>query len=237
MALSQQMKQILLDPETSATVLLIAASDLLGPEWLNWDPMTIRMEMQEELGSPLKEPSFNKLLAARELVTTDGFYTNLPDFIRLCNALYNGSVSPHAFDPADAGEIAWAITESLLIWPPDPNEEEPFTDQILEYIGKTLDEEGIMTPPDVLRLGILNEQTWEKVQATYSDDPSMFNAIYDKEREKTDEINAVVKARLRRLLETLDALPLRDGDATDSVKRMLGAIQSKEEEGSKLKPI
>jgi hypothetical protein len=175
-------------------------------------------------------------MAARELVTTDAFYTNLPDFIRLCNALYAGTISPDTFDPADAGEIAWGVTEALLIWPPDTNDEEPFAAQILEYIGKALEDEGIMTPPDVLRLGIINGKTWEHVQAIYSDDPSMFNAIYDKEREKTDEINAVVKSRLRHMLELLDAMPLTDGDATDSVKRMLGALKQQEEEGSKLKP-
>jgi len=181
--------------------------------------------------------NFNKLMAAIELVTTDSFYTSLPDFIRLCNVLYNGTLDLESFDPADAVEVAWGVTEALLIWPPDPDEDQPFADKIVQYIGHALKDEGIMVPPDVLRLGVTEgENIWDQVQGTFSDDPSMFHAIYGMEKAKTDEINQVVKARLRHLLELLDELPLATGNAKDAVKRMLAAIKQTEAQGSKMEP-
>jgi len=168
-------------------------------------------------------------MASLEIVTSDGFYRDLPTFIRLCNALYNGTLDLESFDPADAGEIAWGITEALLVWPPDPQDDEPFDSKIVAYIGHALRDEGIMRPPDVLQLGILPDDVWSQVQETFSDDPQMFAAIYDVEAAKTEEINQMVKFRLRRTLTLLDELPLQVGDAKDSIKRMLAALKQTEE--------
>jgi len=176
-------------------------------------------------------------MAAIELVTTNGFYRDLPTFIRLCNVLYNGTMDLETFDPADAGEIAWGVTESLLIWPPDPQDEEPFDQKIATYIGYALKDEGIMQPPDVLQLGILPSDVWAKVQAAFSDDPQMFRMIHDVEKAKTDEINAMVKQRLAVILHTLDEIPLDTGDAKDSVRTMLGALKRTEQKSDELKPV
>ncbi len=237
MALTPKLKEALLDPTTPATVLLVLAVDLLGPDVLRWDPATIRLELEEISGTKLPAASLNKLMAAMEIVATDGFYRDLPSFIRLCNALYNGTLDLETFDPADAGEIAWGITEALLIWPPDPQDEEPFDHKIVEYIGHALRDEGIMRPPDVLQLGILPEDVWNKVQASFSDDPQMFAAIYSIESAKTDEINQIVKARLAQALTLMDELPLQTGDAKDSIKRMLAALKQTEEKSDKLQPV
>jgi hypothetical protein len=238
MALNPRMRAALSDRTTPSTALLVIAVDLLGLEILSWDPSTVRMELEEANGADqLPLINFNKLMAAIELVTTDVFYRSLPDFIRLCNVLYNGTLDLESFDPADAAEVAWGVTESLLIWPPDTDNESPFDDKIVKYIGYALKDEGIMVPPDVLRLGVTEgENIWDQVQGTFSDDPPMFAAIYGVEKAKTDEINQLVKARLRHLLELLDSLPLNAGDAEDSVKRMLAAIRATEEQGSKLEP-
>lgn len=204
---------------------------------LLWDPLTVKLELSDELGGPPPSKSFNKLMAAVRIVTSDVFYRSLPDFVELCNALYNGTISPHTFDPADAAEIAWGITEALLLWPPDPNDENPFSKEIVEYIKKALQAEGILQPPDILRLGMGDGTKWDKVQSEFSDDPSMFNAIHDIEQSKADEIDAVVRARLRNMLQWLPRLPLRTGDTSDAAKRMLNALGMAREENRELKPV
>ena len=120
---TKHQKLLLLNPDLAATGLLIIVMDRLGSDVLQWDPETISLELSQELGVELPPANFNKLMAAIELVTSDVFYTSLPDFIRLCNVLYNGTLSALAFDPADAAEIAWGITEALLIWPPEDNDD------------------------------------------------------------------------------------------------------------------
>jgi hypothetical protein len=220
------------DPKISASTLLAVVVDLFGMDVLQWDPETIRMELEEANGSDkLPEENFNKLMAAIEIVTSDSFYRDLPAFIRLCNALYSGIVTPGTFDPADVAEIAWGITEALLLWPPAQDEQEPFDHKIIEYIGHALRDEGIMNPPDVLRLGIVNgSDTWTDVQATFSDDPVMFESIYAVEKAKTDDINNMVMERLRKLMQELDTINLTNGNAKDAVQRMFGALKQEQED-------
>jgi hypothetical protein len=216
--------------------MLIIASDRFGPELLDWDPETISMELAAEYGE-VPQGNYNQLMAAIELVTSDTFYVSLPDFIRLCNTLYNGTFNPAEFDPADAGEVSWGITEAMLIWPPERDNENPFAEDILGYIRHAVREEGIMVPPDILRLGIQKgDNLWNNVQATFSDDPVMFNAIYDVERSKTDEINEMVKSRLSILLNQLDALDLEHGDGASAVKQMLVALKKESTRGSEMQP-
>jgi len=235
--LQPQVKKVLLDDNTPAAVLLVLIADQLGADMLVWDPETIKMEVEELLGAPVPPGVFNKLMAAIELVTTDGFYKDLPTFIRLCNTLYNGTLNLEEFDPADAAEIAWGITEALLIWPPETQEEEPFAPKIIGYIAHALEQEGIMTPPDVLRLGAPDTALWDRVNAEFSDDPAMFNAVRDIERAKGEEIDALVKERLRYVLELLEALPLQNGTATGAVQNMLAALRRTDRDGSQLQPI
>jgi len=226
----------LVNPQTTGLVLLVIVADTLGPDFLAWDPETIRMEVNQSFGVQLPDSNFNRLMAAIELATSDSFYVNLPDFIRICNALYNGTFDPRVFDPADAGEIAWGITEGLIIWPPEDGRK-PFAPKILEYIGRTVHDEGIMIPPDILRLGVTGEgDLWDQVQATYSDDPAMFAAIYEMERGKTEAINQLVKERLGQLLEQLESLELQNGDTKAVVKKLLAQLRREESEGQEMRP-
>jgi len=237
MPLTSIIKEALLDPETPSTALLVIASDLLGEEMLQWDPTTIRMELAEVAAADIPPAVLNRLMAAIEMVTTDGFYKDLPTFIRLCNALFNGTLDSTTFDPADAAEIAWGITEALLIWPPERDDDEPFDEKIVGYIGHVLADEGILQPPDVLGVGKLPTDMRSRIHANYSDDPTMYAAIHEVEKAKTDEINQLVKTRLAQLLGLLDALPLQTGSAEGAVRDMFKALDRQEEESDKLRPV
>jgi hypothetical protein len=45
------------------------------------------------------------------------------------------------------------MTEALLIQPPDDDDENPFSEDIVAYIGQVLNQEGIISPPDILKGG------------------------------------------------------------------------------------
>jgi len=233
--LNARCKQILESQESPASVLLTVAVDGLGQDMLSWDPGTIWDEIRDLLGKPMPDTAYNRLMAAVEMVTSDGFYKDLPTFIRLCHALVDGAVYGDTFVPADAQDIALGITEGLIIWPPDQKDEAPFCDQVIGYIGEVIKDEGILKPPDVLRLGGGSEM-WQKVQMGFSDDPAMFNAIYNVEQSKTDEINQAVKSHLRKIMELLDKLPLNTGDAENAVKRMFSSLQSEQRDSHAMKP-
>ncbi len=242
----RKLKEVLLDPDSTATVLLTVAMDRFPTKdprtgkrvssVTDWDPETVQMEMAGEFGVTMPTSNFNKLMGAIEVVTTDRFYRTLPDFIRLCNVLTYGILNVRTFDPADAGEIAWAITEVLLLDPPEEDDDAPFASEIIQYIGEALKLEGIMTPPDILRLGAYDPTAMSQIQASFSDDPEMFNAIYKVEQDKTKDVDDMVRNRLRDMLGQLRGLPLTNGNADDAVQRMLGSLQTANQKGQQLQP-
>lgn len=205
--------------ETFATVLLTLFLDRFGVEALEWDPATITLEIEEEFDVELPRLSLDKLMVATQILTTDRFHKSLPDFVEFCNVLGGEPYSPQTFDPADAEEVAWGITESMLIAPPDDEDTEPFSNEIRAYIGAVLDKEGIINAPDVLRIALRQARISPSIE-DFSDDPEMFSAVYKLEAAKTDEINQTIVTKTQILAAQLAALQLQNGN-TQAVAKML----------------
>jgi hypothetical protein len=206
-------------PHTFGIVLLTAFLDRFGVEALQWDPATIVMEIEEEFSVDLPQHAIDKLMVAINILTSDSFYNNLPDFITFCNILSGDTYRPDMFDPADSSEIAWGITEALLIAPPEDDEDGPFNDEIRGYIGSVLDSEGIINAPDVLQIAIRRANVSDAANQ-FSDDPLMFNAIYDTEAGKSAEIDNTLRQKAVMLIEQLQALQLVNGSTAAVVQTL-----------------
>jgi hypothetical protein len=206
--------------ETFASVLLTLFLDRFGTEALEWEASTIALEIEEEFDVDLSRLSFDKLMVAVQILTTDRFHKSLPDFIEFCNVLNGDIYDPNTFDPADAEDVAWGITEALLIAPPDDDDPEPFTAEIRAYIGAVLDQEGIINAPDILRIALRKARVSPAI-GDFSDDPEMFSAIYEVEAGKTEEINQTIRTKTQILAAQLAALHLTNGN-TQSVAKLLG---------------
>jgi len=205
--------------ETFASVLLTLFLDKFGVEALDWDPATITLEIEEEFDVELPQLALDKLLVAIQILTTDKFFKSLPDFVTFCNVLGGDTYQPDMWDPADAEEVAWGITEALLISPPDDDDNEPFTDEVRGYIGAVLDSEGIINAPDILRVALRAVRVSPSI-TDFSDDPMMFNAVYDLEAGKTEDINQSIRLKTGLLIKQLTALDLQNGN-TEYVVKML----------------
>lgn len=191
---------------------------------MQWDPETIKLEIEDDFKVTVPQPVLDKIFTAREIFTTDRFFTSLPDFIDFCNILSGSSTfDPRVFDPADAAECAWGITEALLLDPPDDDAQTVFSEEIVGYVSGVIDEEGMVRPPDVLKIGNLEDRV-QKVNANWSDDPVMFGAIWKKDQAKSDDINQMIRDRLRLLVEQLESLPLMRGDTEEIVKKLLRVV-------------
>jgi len=200
-------------PGTFATTLVAMLLDEYGTEATTWDAATIQMEIEEDFKLKLPRANFDRLMAGVALLIGDDFYKVLPDFIAFCNIFGGSTYDPSTFDPADAEEVAWGITEALLISPPEPDDEEPFALEVVAYIGAVLDDEGIINPPDVLRIGLRESDPNATIQGEFSDDPTMFASIYEVESAKTSAINQSVRTMLDLLIQQLTTLDLAHGDA------------------------
>lgn len=160
-------------------------------------------------------------MAGINILTGDDFFQSAPDFVHWCNVL-NNEPTDDEFDIADGAECAWGITEAMLINPPDEEAMNPFSPEVVGYIAEILKAEGIMSPPDVLRIVV--QELPAEAMAQFSDDPIMGQAIAGMELQKTDDIDVQIKRNLRTLIAQLEVLPLNNGDAADAVKKALQGL-------------
>jgi hypothetical protein len=191
-----------------------------GENCYTWHPATILLEVRDTFGVELPQANFDRLMAGIHLVTSDAFYKSPPDFVTICNVLSGGLYDPATWDPADVVECAWGITEAMLLSPPDDDDEEPFSPEIRAYIGKALDEEGILDPPDVLRIAIRDGKHNQAAVVSRFDDPETRAAITQTEAAKVQEINDHIRSNLRMLIGQLEALHLAHGDARSLAGRL-----------------
>lgn len=213
-------RAMLMSEDTFTTPLFLIVMDKYGPEALQWAPETIRRELEDDFQLQLPRYTLDKLMAAVTIVTTNYFYKDVTRFIELCNILSGDEFQPDEFEPADAGEILLAMTESLLLWPPDDDvEDTEFSEEIQEYIRQVLDEEGILKPFDVLRLAFRNDRA-AVVDAEYADDPEMFAAIYDMQQNKQDGLKVMLMENVEALIQQLRLLPLSTGNTEQAVKQL-----------------
>jgi hypothetical protein len=217
-------RAMLLSEDTFTTPLFLLLMDRYGPDALQWAPETIRLELENDFQLQLPKYTLDKLMAAISIVTTNYFYKDVTRFIELCNILAGDEFQPDEFEPADAGEILLAMTEALLLWPPDADSEDTeFSPEIQEYIRQVLDEEGILKPFDVLRLAFQDDRS-AVVDAEYADDPEMFSAIYGMQQSKQNDLTAMLLENIGALTAQLRLLPLKSGQTEQVVEQLNGLV-------------
>lgn len=220
----QIFRQHAANPDTFASVLLAIAIDLYGRDIFEWTPEALLLQLRDDLAVELPKLNADKLVVALDLVLSDDFYKRTRRFIQVCNVLAGAELTDE-FDPADAAECAWGMTEAMLLWPPD--EDEPFTDEIRRYLGKMLDLEGIREPPDLLRLAIRDTPSGDFDYSGLSlDDPAMFAAEFGVHADRAKEIREMLDEELTQLFQQLQSLPLENGNVKDLLQRIRGRLSS-----------
>ena len=207
--------------ETYATVLLLIVMDTYGQEALEWSPATIRMQLEDDFSVPLPDGNLDKIMAAITIVTTNYFYQDPVRFVELCNILSGDDAEHDEFDPADVSEILWGISESFLLWPPEKEDDAydtKFSAEIIEYIRQTLTEEGFLKAPDILGVSGLDETSF--VRDTWSDDPEMYQAIYELHQHKMQDMKFFLHSNFRDLHQQLKVLPMAEGNKEALMKRI-----------------
>jgi hypothetical protein len=218
---AELLRRMLAD-DVYATVMLVLYLDRFGPEAARWHPEVVGDAVRREFGPAVKPGNVDRLLAALTISglgegDPNAFFTKAQSFVPLANVLAFDSFDPESFEPADALECAWAVTEALLLHPPDSAE--PFGPEVRTYVGKVLADEGFVSPPDVLRIALGGDFSG-RVRYDYADDPDLFAGIYAAQQGKGDEVASTVRSALLELAGQLETLPLRHGDAGEFIKRV-----------------
>jgi hypothetical protein len=219
-------RALLLAEESYALVLLFLTLDTYPPVSeddrgaLDWTPETLRRQLEQDFALQLPKYTLDKIMAAISVLTSNRFYKDVRTFIDTCNIFAGGDFDPTEFDPADAGEVLWGVTEACLIYPPnDDPEDTEFSDEIRGYIGKVLHAEGIADPPDVLRLGLRGDVA-ERIRSEYADDPEMYGAIWKEQQGKQTDLRDMLRRNIAEMTLQLKLLPLNNGTTQDVVARL-----------------
>lgn len=216
-------RRYLTDANTSSIALLLILVDTFGYEALEWDPETIRLELQREFYAVIHPPILNKLMAAITIVTTNYFQKSLLKFNEICNVLSGDEISYGEFEPADPVEILIGLTEATILWPVGQDEEEQFSDEIKSFIAEILNESGGYTPVGVLA-SVLDPSVFDEVASSWADDPDMFSTIYKARRERVEDLQYAHKSYLHSLYKQLSELPISQGSKDAVLSRLQQSI-------------
>jgi len=218
---------MLSDKESIGTTLLIGLMDRFGTEMLNWAPETLTKEAHSEYGVLIPAVNQDKLNALVTCITTDMFYSNLDVFLQTCRSLSGAEAEFETFDPADSHELAWGITEMSLVDPPE--EGERFNEEIRSYIGLKLNEEGLTSPPAVLKPHADMPDLTQDINDSLEGDGIEAKSYWDSQQETKIAIEGFVASRLQQLAESLAQLPLqsaRKGAQQEFLRRVQTALST-----------
>lgn len=216
---------LITNEDTHGATMLVWLFDRFGPEALNWHPAVIRQEIAQTVGTTPNDLVFDKLMAAITIVTTDLFFKSADAFQVIASAITGGGFSPDQFDPPDAAECAWAVTEAMLLDPQDDNPE-PFSLDVCRLIGRILRNEGYLSPPDVLRIAIGPEDDSGRLREDYGDDPETLAMIQAGQEQKNQEINETIKDGLSSLLQQIESLTLITGNGRGFASKLRSVLAS-----------
>jgi hypothetical protein len=104
----------MLNPDTMASAAHAVALELFGEQYLQWEPLTIVLELKAELGEEPHPVVMDRISAMRIAISTDAFFRRFEGFSAIVNTLSTGSPFFDVFDPVTLEEIAWAVTEVAL---------------------------------------------------------------------------------------------------------------------------
>ena len=115
MSLSQQSvdsaawREMWENPEADATVLNAMILSQYGEEALDWDPLTIQMEIKDDFGVAPASEVLDKICAMQIVMATGDFFNRVDAFRNIVNTLANGQPFFQTFTPLQAEEIAIAL--------------------------------------------------------------------------------------------------------------------------------
>ena len=97
------------NPEADATVLNAMVLSKYGEEAIDWDPITIQMEIQDDFGVTPAAQAMDKICAMQIVMGTGDFFGRVDAFRNIVNTIANGQPFFQTFTPLKAEEMAIAI--------------------------------------------------------------------------------------------------------------------------------
>jgi len=146
-------KAILEDQKAPATALLALVTKAYGSVAYEWDPMTLKAELQEDYKCEITDLQSDKIQAAITILTTDQYEGNIVVFETLNHLLNHQEKDLDEMDPLEAEELIIGLTEAYLI----KAEEMGFSPEVRVYAGVVFYNYGMHKAPKLFPQAIMNE--------------------------------------------------------------------------------
>lgn len=174
-------KQILEDEKAPATILLSTAINGFGEECFTWEPMVLKLELEEKYDCKINDLQSDKLQAAITVLTTDMYETEVTVFETFNHLFNNQHASLDEFNPLEPEELIAGMTEAYLI----RGERLEFSPEVRVYAGQIFHDYGMHGPPTLFPEAIMKERD--------GDDESKNAALHELFEAKIKQIEDYIK--------------------------------------------
>jgi hypothetical protein len=147
--MSKAAKELLENKDTTATACMAAMDEILGSQWMSWEPQSLWIELHRQ-GIKVDDLNKDQILAARCLITTGRFWYDANVFEKTCISFNNEEPSYDALEDAPIAYIAWAVREANLIFEKYESEVPELDREPVCYTGVQLYREGFVLAPESL---------------------------------------------------------------------------------------
>lgn len=237
---------ILNDPALFATSAMAILVDKFGAECINWEQETMEIELRG-LNIHPKKTLIDKISAATTVLSTEIAHEDVTVFNNIVQVFNFDNVNPQAFIPASLEDILWGCAEMRLLEGPEDYDSAGFSPDIADYVGKVLVQQGVTTPPSIVKFADISENMIMNRDDNLGADSLMFEAYWAEQRDIVQDMEDFVIKRTDALLDQLASLPLKNMDnkfvenIKDIMKKTAGqaplTLGTGENKGPKLKTV
>ena len=217
------------NPEASATVLNAMVLSKYGEEALDWDPITIQMEIQDDFGVTPASENMDKICAMQIVMGTGDFFQRVDAFRNIVNTIANGQPFFQTFTPLQAEEIAIALAAVGM-----NRDLMPFAPSVRELVRLSLKGDGYSEEefPPIFSCVFDRDPSDKEVRGHLADllgSPS--NELPTAAENNIANISSMLRRRVLICLKQLDSLPgLNNVDNTILKKGVLRALNEDSED-------
>lgn len=193
------------NPEACATVLNAMLISKYGEEALDWDPITIQMEIKDDFGVSPASEVMDKICAMQIVMGTGDFFQRVDAFRNVVNTIANGQPFFQTFTPLQAEEIAIAIAAVGM-----NRDMLPFAPAVRELVKLSLIGDGYSEDefPPILSCVFERKPSEAKVRETLTDLIGRPEAELPTAAENNIiNIDVMLRRRVIMCLKQLDSLP------------------------------
>ena len=216
-------RDVMMEPSSFGTTLLIALIDSYGTECIQWEPETLRKQVEEDLDINLPGSTMDRIMAAMSVLASDMFFVSIEGFNNTCESLNFGAVSGNKFIPCELDDIIWGCTEARLLLGAEEYDSADWSHDIGRYTGLQLSLEGVTKAPSIIGFAEFAPEELDNKDMLLADDQLMAATYQSRQTDVVRELDREAISKMQGLLQQVSSMQLEEGQ-TEQVKTLLADI-------------